>query len=169
MKDARPQSPDDNADAGFDQLLRIAMQARPEPAAPPDLAARAMKLARTEDRTHAVELARQLARQRWWAQASGLAAAVLIVAMLAGAAHRMWSRGDIASLTTSDSTDTSTSVASDTDSTTSISASTSTSSTTNTIAIVFVAEILVLAVVLMSISRSGPSTPFGAEALAGFW
>jgi hypothetical protein len=167
-RDYKP-NPGDAEDPRFDELLRGAMQARPEPAVPLDLAARAMKMARVEDRTKVLDHARLLARQRWWAQISGLAAAVLIVAMLAGAAHRMWSRGDIAALTGGDSSDTSTSIATDTDSTGATSTATSTSSTTNTIAIVFVAELLVLAVVLMSISRTGPTAPFGAEALAGFW
>jgi len=162
-------SPGDPDDARFEELLRIAIKARPESAAPFDLAARAMKLARAEDRAHAIDHTRRLARQRWWAQLSGLAAAMLIVAMIAGAAHRMWSRGDIAALTSTDSADTSTSTATDADSSSATATSTSTSTTTNTIAIVFVAELLVLAVVLMSISRTGPITPFGAEALAGFW
>lgn len=170
-----PTSTGSAEDAAFEELLRAAMQARPEPVAPPDLALRAMALAVADESARGAQVARQLARQRWWAQFAGYAAALLIVGLLVGAARLMWSRGDIASIASSTSADessgdaTSGDVTSSDASDTNASAATSTSSTTGTIAVVFVAELLVLGIVLTSMSRRAPTMPWGAEALAGFW
>ena len=88
-----PASAGSAEDAAFEEMLRSAMQGRPEPSAPPDLAMRAMALAIADESARGAQRARQLARQRRWAQLASVAAGLLIVAMLAGAARRMWARG----------------------------------------------------------------------------
>jgi hypothetical protein len=87
--------------------------------------------------------------------------------MLAGAAHRLWARGDIAAIAEAASSDSSsTSASTDSDSTT---ISNSTSSSTNTIAVVIVAELLVMGIVLMSSPRNASTNPWSPEAAGGFW
>ncbi|HEX4123405.1 MAG TPA: hypothetical protein VHY37_01665 [Tepidisphaeraceae bacterium] len=76
----------------FDQVLRAAMQRRPEPAAPADLPARAMRLAAA--RSAAVEPAR-LRRVRLVARFASLAAVVLIGFFIAVGVHRLADHGDL--------------------------------------------------------------------------
>ena len=160
-------------DAAFERALASAMKARPEPLAPSNLAARAMQMARAQSRRLAEQQTRRIARQRWWAQLSGIAATMLIVAMLAGAARKMWTRGDIAAIAAASSTDSTSATATETDAATADAAtsdsSTSNYSVGNTVAIVFVGELLLLGLVLLTLPRSGPSMPWGAEAGAGMW
>jgi hypothetical protein len=173
--DAASQMPDPD-DAAFEQMLKTALLARPEPEIPLDLAGKAMRLARTREAASLKQRTERLARQRWWAQITGIAAAVLIGAMLIGAAHRLWARGDITSLATfvssSDSTSTSASsstatspTSSDDDSTT----GTSTTSSTGIIASVFVGELLLIGMLLASLSRGGPPGTWTSEAVAGLY
>jgi hypothetical protein len=166
-------APGASPDAPFDDLLRTAMLARPQPAAPADLALRAIALATADKTVRLTDYPSRLLRPRLWAQIASIAATLLIVALLAGAARHMWTDGDIAAIAsagTADSASTSDdSTAADSDSSASTSGSASVSSTTSTIAVVLVAELLVLGVVLLSLSRRTPTMPWGAEALAGLW
>lgn len=154
-------------DAGFDHLLRSALLARGEPEAPFNLAGRAIALARTEHAARTRLQGQRIARQRRFALISGLAATVMIAALVAVAAERLWSRGDIAAVvayvTSDSSSTTATATSSDSDSTS------STTSNTGTVAVIFVGELLVLSMILMTISRGASPSPWGAEAVAGMW
>ena len=167
-----PSAASQGDDVAVDDLLRAAMQARPEPASIPDLAAKAMARAGRTDNARQADRARRLARQRRWGQIASIAAVLLIVAMITVAARRMWERGDLTASSSSTSTEVSTDPAASPAANSSEDTSTtptSTSSTTGTIAVVFVAELLVLGVVLLSMSRRTPAATWGAEAVAGLW
>jgi cobalamin biosynthesis Mg chelatase CobN len=193
-----PEHDDADADPAFDVILRAALRACPQPMAPSNLAARAMEIARDQSRQEARRHAEGLSRQRRWLGLCSAAAAMLIAAILAVAAQRLWTRGDITALTTStstassistdadastsassadaasvaasssqtSSTATSTSAASTTDSSTS---SSSTSSIAGAVGIVFLAELLVVGLVLMTITRSNSLSPVGNEIVMGMW
>jgi len=164
----------DPDDADFELMLRSALRARPEPAIPLDLAGKAMRLGRTRAAAMLQQRTERLSRQRWWAQVTGIAAAAIIAIMLIGAAHRLWTRGDITSLATfvsssesnSTSTSSSATTSSDDDSTTSASIA---SSSTGILASVFVGELLLIGMLLASLSRSGPPGPWTSEAVAGLY
>ena len=160
---ARQDNSPPSDDAAFEGMLRSAMAARPEPEAPFDLARRAMELARRQQAAHLRQQAAAMARQRRFAIVSTMAAAVMIAALLAVVAERLWARGDIAaviSYVSSDSASTSTTSA-ETDS--------STSSSTSTTAAIFVGELLLLGVILLSVSRGAAPSSWAPEAAAGMW
>ncbi|HWE02420.1 MAG TPA: hypothetical protein VG326_08400 [Tepidisphaeraceae bacterium] len=162
-------------DAAFDLVLQTALRARPEPEIPLDLAGKAMRLARTRESAELQRRAERLARQRWWAQMTGIAAAVLIGAILAGAAHRLWTRGDITSIAAavsssdSDSATTATSTAAATSSDDTSSSSATTTGSTGIVASVFVGELLLTGMLLASLSRGGVPGPWTSEAVAGLY
>lgn len=66
---------DELSDTQFEQMLHHAMRARPEPAAPVNLAGRAITLARHAPAAASVELARSFRWKRW----ASIAAAILVV------------------------------------------------------------------------------------------
>lgn len=130
-------------DPAFEQLLRSAMRARPQPAAASNLAHRAIEMARAQAAVEAREHLQMLTRLRRRNRFVGLAASILITLVLVLGAQRVYKTG----LFTDSSTTTSTS-------------SDSSSSTSSSIAVplgvAVTAEALVVALILLS---AGPPEP----------
>lgn len=68
----------------FDRRLREAMRARPEPAPPPDLAARAMRLAEQQPMMPDTYRALLTRHQRVWRLASTVAAMIILAILVVG-------------------------------------------------------------------------------------
>jgi hypothetical protein len=144
----------------FDDLLRAAMQRRPDAAAPADLATRAMQIAQV--RAARVEPNR-LRRLRLIGRLASLAAVVLIGIFVSIGVHRLADHGDLTLTPGNSWTDSS---ATTTDSSTAISTSTSSdSSTWNWIIIVGVVGLTGLGAAAV-IRQSSPFA--GAAGLARF-
>jgi hypothetical protein len=111
----------------FDDLLRAAMQRRPEADAPDDLAARAMEIAHTRA---AMTEPNRLWRYRLMVRLASLAAVVLIGLFVCIGVHRLSDRGDLTLTPGNAWTDSSTATATDS-STGTASSSSSDSSTWN--------------------------------------
>ena len=130
-------------DPGFEQLLRSALRARPQPAAASNLAHRAMELARARAAVEARQRLEMLMRLRRRNRFVGLAASILIALVLLIGAQRVYKTGLFTDSTTTTST-----------------SSDSTSSTTSSIAVplgvAVTAEALVVALILLS---AGPPDP----------
>ena len=132
-------------DVEFDHLLRDAMRSRPEPRAMSNLAHRAIALAREQVATAARKRLERLAGQRRRNRWLGLVATLLIAGVVALGAKKLSDSGALdnssASATTSDSTS---------------SDSSSTSSSTITVGAALTAELLVVALILLSASMASP-------------
>lgn len=134
-------------DPGFEQLLRSAMRARPQPAAPTNLVHRAIELARAQAAAEAKQRIEMLIRLRRRNRFVGLAASILIAMVLLIGAQRVYKTGLF--------TDSSTTTSSTSDSTTS-----TTSSIAVPLGVAVTAEALVVALILLSAGSSDPRPTF---------
>ena len=133
-------------DPGFEQLLRSAMRARPQPAAPTNLVHRAIELARAQAAAEAKQRIEMLIRLRRRNRFVGLAASILITMVLLIGAQRVYKTGLF--------TDSATTTSSTSDSTS------STTSIAVPLGVSVPAEALVVALILLSAGSSDPRPAF---------
>ena len=134
-----------DGDDDFENFLRRAMHARPEPAAAADLARRSMNVVRSDAARAAPHLQR-ISRHRRWNRVVGLAAAALVAIVVALGALRLSRQTGTSIFSSSDSTSAS---ATSTDSSSAGSDTFTLQSST-----LLAAELLVAALVLLS--AAGP-------------
>ena len=137
-------------DPAFERLLRTAMRARPEPPAATNLAHRAIALARAQIAEDARAQLGMLSRLRRRNRLVGIAAGILIFAVVFVGGQRVWNSGFW-----TDSSTTSISTSSD-----STSSSSTTSTSTITLGMALTAEALVVALILLSTATSDPRPTF---------
>ncbi len=142
----------------FEPFVREAMQARPQPRSISNLAYRAMELAREQARILARRQLEALVRLRRRAMWVGMGATILIAVVVWAGAKKLSETGVIGTATNS-ATVTTTS-----DPSTSDSSSSSANSAALSPALVVTAELLVVAMILLSAGIASPR-PEGGEAI----